>query len=797
MNRKNKPFAALTCASLLGSAALSQAALLVSEDFSYGDSGLNGQSGGTGFSTAWNSSTNVTGGVVTGNDPSTRDLSAAFPSSGTLWVSFDWGNSGQPSQNNSYGGLTFYIGGSEKFLIGNTWPHPASHAVWQMNGASPTSVPNYPGMQTAVAKITLGAGATSTVELWVGPTGSPVDVSGPPLITSTGRELEGVNRLRINGGDFGGGGNTQSFDNLLIGTTVADVDATDTPPVLTTATWTNPAGGPWDTTGNWLDNTVGIGSGNTADFNTLDITADTTVNLDSPRTIGNLVFGDTDTATAAGWTLANNETPGNTLTLAGTTPTLTVNALGVSEAVEISAVVAGTTGLTKSGPGSLVLSGANTYSGTTTVGNGTLQISGQPYFNIGRTTSIASGAVFDLSNSNNTFASLMPSSTITGAGTFRLSGNSTLNQDLNGVSGTRLTIAMLSGGLIDLQDSSRLTNGGWQELNWSGNLADMNIASGATLDVWDGQDVIIDALTGSGTVDKLHTGNSPRLLKVGVDNGSGTFSGTITNATGGQLAFTKAGSGTQTLSGTNTYTGNTTVEDGTLSIAPGGSLRFFPITNGQTNSLSGSATATLSYLGTLDLDLSAADTTDGNSWTLVNVASFSGPVPTLEPAAVTSTLGAFGEVSPGTWELSSPSDKWTFTEADGFLIYEVTATDYEIWGAPYGLGSGSEGGDLDNDGLTNFEEYAFGLIPDSGASVNAITALLDKSTGTFIYTRRTDSGLAYSVWFSTDLAVWTEDTSATEGVPVPSGDNESVEVTLSTLPGDPLPAKLFIQVRAD
>jgi hypothetical protein len=26
---------------------------------------------------------------------------------------------------------------------------------------------------------------------------------------------------------------------------------------------------------------------------------------------------------------------------------------------------------------------------------------------------------------------------------------------------------------------------------------------------------------------------------------------------------------------------------------------------------------------------------------------------------------------------------------------------------------------------------------------------------------------------------------------------ETVEVTLSTLPGDPLPAKLFIQVRAD
>ncbi|MCU0749279.1 MAG: hypothetical protein MUF13_07010, partial [Akkermansiaceae bacterium] len=213
--------------------------------------------------------------------------------------------------------------------------------------------------------------------------------------------------------------------------------------------------------------------------------------------------------------------------------------------------------------------------------------------------------------------------------------------------------------------------------------------------------------------------------------------------------------------------------------------------------LSGSETATLSYIGTVDLDLSAANTTDGNFWSIVDVASFSGPTPTLNPAAVTSTHGAFSEVSPGTWELSSPSDKWTFSEADGSLIYEVTATDYEIWGSTYGLGAGSESGDLDNDGITNFEEYAFGLLPNSGASVNPIAAPLDKSTGTFSYTRRTDSGLFYSVWFSTDLAVWTEDTSAFEGTPVPSGENETVPVTLSLLPGNPLPAKLFIQVRAD
>ena len=792
MKLKNTPIAVLTCASLLGSAALSQADLIVSENFdAYADGALNGQNGGTGFSNAWSSSINVGGGVVGGNAPSTRSFTGnTFGNSGTLWVSFDWGYDSAPTENGSYGGLTFYAGGGERFLIGNTWPG-TGHDVWRMNGGGNTSVLDY-GMKTGVAKITLGAGATSTVELWVGPTDSPVDVSGPAIATSTTANLEGVDGIRIMGQDFGGV--NSAFDNLLVGTTMADVDATDTPPPPITATWTNTAGGTWGTAGNWLDNLVGSGSGSTANFNTLNITADTTVDLDSARTIGNLVFGDTDPSSAAGWTLTNNAVAGNILTLAGTTPTITVNALGDTKTVTISAVVSGSAGLTKSGTGTLTLSAANTYSGATTVNDGTLQASGQRYFNIGRTTTVASGAVFELSNSNNDLTTLMPTSTVTGAGTFRLSGNSTIFQSENGVNGTRLTFAMQAGGLIDLLDTSRLTNGGWQALDWTDNKASMNIASGATFDIWDGQAVTIDALTGSGTVDKVHGGNSPSSLTVGVADGSGTFSGTIMN-TGGQIAFTKVGNGTQILSGTNTYTANTTVGGGTLSIAPGGSLRFRPTTSGQTNSLSGTASATLSYLGTVDLDLSAADTTDGNSWTIINVGSLSGPAPTLNPAAVTSTLGSFSETSPGTWELSLTGAKWTFAEANGSLTYTVVTGDYNTWGAPYGLAAGSEGGDLDNDGVTNFEEYAFGLIPDSGASVNPITALLDKSTGTFNYTRRTASGLTYSVWFSTDLNAWLEDTGAAEGIPVTSGDNETVPVTISTsLLTNP---KLVIQVRAN
>ena len=792
MKLRKTPFAAIIFVSLLGSAVDSQADVLVSENFNgYADGNLNGQNGGVGFSDAWSSSVNVGSGLVGGNAPSFRNFtSATFGNSGTLWVSFDWGYSAKPTENGSYGGLTFYASGGERFLIGNTWPG-SGHDVWRMTGAGSTTELNYPLMKTAVAKITLGAGSSSTVELWIGPTGAPVDVSGPAIATTTTANLEGVNGIRIMGQDFGNV--SSAFDNFVIGTTIADVPAFDTPPTVNSGTWTNAAGGTWATAGNWSGNVVATGSGSTADFSTLDITADTTVNLDAPQTIGNLTFGDTNTASAAAWTLT-----GSTLTLAGTSPTVTVNALDPTKAATIGTALSGSAGITKSGIGTLTLSGANFNTGTTTVSAGTLQISGQPYFNLGRTTTVASGAVFELNNSNNTFTTLMPVSSITGAGTLRLTGNSTINQLENGTVSNRLTFAMDAGALIDLQDSSKLTNGGWKQMNWTNNNASLNIASGATFDIWDGLEVRINALTGSGTVVKGHADPNAFMLTLGVANGSGTFSGTIQNTSGaGAIALNKVGTGTQTLSGTNTFIGNTTVNDGGLTIAPGGSLRFRPTSAGQTNSLSGSETATLSYIGTVDLDLSAANTTDGNFWSIVDVASFSGPTPTLNPAAVTSTLGAFSEVSSGTWELSSPSDKWTFSEADGSLIYEVTATDYEIWGSTYGLGAGSESGDLDNDGITNFEEYAFGLLPNSGASVNPIAAPLDKSTGTFSYTRRTDSGLFYSVWFSTDLAVWTEDTSAFEGTPVPSGENETVPVTLSLLPGNPLPAKLFIQVRAD
>jgi hypothetical protein len=135
------------------------------------------------------------------------------------------------------------------------------------------------------------------------------------------------------------------------------------------------------------------------------------------------------------------------------------------------------------------------------------------------------------------------------------------------------------------------------------------------------------------------------------------------------------------------------------------------------------------------------------------------------------------------------------------LVVHVNTADYDAWAGSSGYNlSESPFGDDDGDCLSNLEEYAFGLVPNDGSSVNPISSQLNKSTKKFSYTRRKPSlgtNLSYSVWFSDNLVNWTKDTGVAESSPVSNGDNETVPVTLSTLPGDPLPAKLFIQVRAN
>ena len=125
------------------------------------------------------------------------------------------------------------------------------------------------------------------------------------------------------------------------------------------------ASGSWGTQTSWSGGTLPTTTNDTVNFNALDITADSTVTLDGNRSINALAFGDANSASSANWFLAAGTPASATLTLGGPSPTVDVSGLAAGKSAVISAVLAGTNGLTKTGNGYLTLNAANTYSSTT------------------------------------------------------------------------------------------------------------------------------------------------------------------------------------------------------------------------------------------------------------------------------------------------------------------------------------------------------------------------------------------------------------------------------------------------
>jgi len=129
----------------------------------------------------------------------------------------------------------------------------------------------------------------------------------------------------------------------------------------------------------------------------------------------------------------------------------------------------------------------------------------------------------------------------------------------------------------------------------------------------------------------------------------------------------------------------------------------------------------------------------------------------------------------------------------------IALTPYQLWAASFsGFTDTDPTHDPDGDGMTNQQEFAFGLDPTKGSSSNPITAQLDKASGAFRYTRlkQTTSGLSFKVYTSPDLIRWTEDGAATQRITATDYDVETVEVTLSA--GKPLTeSKLFVRVAAE
>ncbi len=286
---------------------------------------------------------------------------------------------------------------------------------------------------------------------------------------------------------------------------------------------------------NSLQNSVLNMNGGTVTFGTSTASAITSVALGGLAGSGNINLNNTLTVpTAVALTIGNS----NAANGSGTSPnTLNPTYSGVLSNTN------GAASLTKVGSNTQTLAGANTYTGVTTVTGGTLA-----YTQAGN-----GGAAGGLGQSSAAAASL-------------LLGN-----------GTTLSYTG-SGGSTDRLFTLNGTSAG----------------EGATLDA-SGSGAITYTATGALA---YGTANQTRTLTLGGSNtGANSLAALLADNGSGALSLTKSGVGSWALSGTNSYTGGTTLNAGTLAFTTGGL----------------GTTGTVDFGGNATLQFGAATTTDLSS----------------------------------------------------------------------------------------------------------------------------------------------------------------------------------------
>jgi len=215
-----------------------------------------------------------------------------------------------------------------------------------------------------------------------------------------------------------------------------------------------------------------------------------------------------------------------------------------------------------------------------------------------------------------------------------------------------------------------------------------------------------DASAGGGIIDNLVGGSS--TLTIGANDTTSTFRGLIRN-TQGQVAIVKTGAGVLTLSGSNSYTGGTTISGGRLEIAPAGRLAASgPITiNGSTADLRYNASTPLTAPLTFTQGMISGTGTIG---TAVTVAAGGILAPGNSPGAQAYTSGL-------TWSPGG-SYQWEINDAAG-----TVGANWDVLNV--------SGGALDLAGLSSGSRFNLDLITLSGTASGLMANYVDGQSYSF------------------------------------------------------------------
>ena len=518
-------------------------------------------------------------------------------------------------------------------------------------------------------------------------------------------------------------------------------------------------------------------------------------------------------AVTAGAVLIDNFT--GTYTLSGTSLNqsdgLTIGATAGN--VTLSMPVSGSGALVKNNSGTLTLSAANSFSGGITVNAGTLVASTDVFlgaagggltFNgtcsfgnngnwpidAGRTITISNGANVTFNSSGNQIRG-----PVTGSGTLTVtrsnSGNASLqlNNTANTFTGAMNLDDKAGNGASNYFFNS-LGDGpgaGIIRLGYGGEGANFLLNSSAIaplvlnhrqFDIGGTRSSIVNiigdpaksSITFTINTDLLFTGDGSRTLSLdGPNPGDNTIAGKIPDGPPGTVvSLEKNGIGKWILGGTNTYTGNTTVNNGTLVLASSGQLKFAVTDNTATNSRLTRNGGSVTLDGSFVIDTSATTGAAAGPWTLV-----SGNITYGE----TFSVAGFTNAGDGSWSRQNGGQTWVFDQATGQLTLEA-ASGYAAWAATHAPTGGADG-DHDGDGVPSGVEYVLGGSKDTNDNGKLPMSSIDGDDMIFTFVRdqaSIDGSTIVQIETSTDLATWDRAPSPYAVPDVAASNNPGVSV---------------------